>query len=116
MQMITKKINGNYYSFVCNSRNTRNGFAHDCTLFHGEKAIAKATANYLNRTWESYRYQSVMLSAVSKAIRDEKNDITEQVKDLNGWKNLNEKRRNFIEQMCDNDAGIRNLRELKNAI
>lgn len=60
--------NGHHFEFVCTSHNTRNGFAHDASVFiDGRDTPArKATCHYLNRTWENYAYQSVMLQLAAE--------------------------------------------------
>ena len=54
--------------FICSARNTRNGFAHDAEVFIGNCCMSKASAYYLNRTWEYFRYQTAMRKAVSNEI------------------------------------------------
>lgn len=50
----------------CRSRDTRNGFAHDCVV----PALGiKATRHYLNRTWESFNHESVMHEAFDKYVK-----------------------------------------------
>lgn len=45
---------------------TRNGFKHTATLYLGDREIGTAKSTYLNRTWESYEYETVM-----KKLRDD---------------------------------------------
>lgn len=33
MKLINVEKEGKLYTFICKSRNTRNGFAHECDLF-----------------------------------------------------------------------------------
>lgn len=49
---------------------SRSGFSHTSTLFHNGQSLATAKRHYLNRTWESYTYQSSMKDAVDKAIEN----------------------------------------------
>ena len=60
------------YQFVNESGNTRNGFFHKTTFFKkaGEYffQLREERASYINRTWESYAFQSVMQSAVHNEI------------------------------------------------
>lgn len=50
----------------CRSRNTRNGFAHDCAI----PALGiRSTRHYLNRTWESFDFESVIHDAFEKYVR-----------------------------------------------
>ena len=67
----TFTIGQNVYTFICSSRNTRSGFAHDCELIKNTSShLGKATCHYLNRTWECYSYQSVMIENVRNRIAD----------------------------------------------
>lgn len=67
----TFTIGKNVYTFICSSRSTRHGFAHDCELIKNTSShLGKATCHYLNRTWERYTYQSVMIETVRNKIAD----------------------------------------------
>lgn len=80
MEYITKTINGAEFTFAVSARNTRSGFAQDCELIHAGRVIASDTARYYNRTWESYRFQTVMLGAVDNAIREARERIEQDEK------------------------------------
>jgi hypothetical protein len=54
------KIEADYYE-------TRNSWGHKAWLYLDGNEIAFNRARYYNRTWESYKYQSVMQGAVDKA-------------------------------------------------
>lgn len=112
MDMIKKSVGNAEFTFVLNSRNNRSGFVHECELFCGYKKIASSKAQYYNRTWEAYRFQSVMLSAVQSAVKDAKNDIIDEQKRLNGWKQLSQNRRDAVEKIIGENDGIKVLREL----
>lgn len=59
------------FTFVLETKNTHYGFIHHCYMFEFDRGYSeteKASATYYNRTWEKYRYQSVMLAAVQKRI------------------------------------------------
>ena len=68
MQIILFTINNQKYSIHLTWRKTRNGFAHDSYLLKqssGYDALffgigKKQSCFYINRTWESYTYQSVI--------------------------------------------------------
>lgn len=49
------------YTIVNDCGNTRTGFYHKSTLFLGNNVIEQNKINYINRTWEHYRYQQVWL-------------------------------------------------------
>ena len=54
----------NVYNVVCNFKRTKNGFKHEATLHKNGFEIAKTKACYLNRTWESYEYETVLLKII----------------------------------------------------
>lgn len=49
---------------------TRSGFSHTSILYHNGERLASAKCHYLNRTWESYEYQTSMKDAVDNAIEN----------------------------------------------
>ena len=57
------------FTFVNETEGTRNGFRHISHLFNDLTGaeIASGKVNYLNRTWESYRYQTSMREAANNA-------------------------------------------------
>ena len=116
MEYITKTINGAEFMFCVSARNTRSGFAHDCVLLHNGRMIAHDTAHYLNRTWESYRFQSVMLGAVDNAICEARERIEQDEKTRNGWQRLTAERRAHIDTVVDANAAIITLRDLLDAV
>ncbi len=73
--------------FKNSARNTRSGFAHDTQMFIDDQLETKATCHYLNRTWESYTFQSVMKQAVYLRIEEERAKL------VNEWKATNNKQR-----------------------
>lgn len=89
--------------FVCNSRNTRHGFAHDCELYINDCYRGSASCFYLNRTWESYRYQSVMKKAVYTIIDVFRADFETEYKNRNGYKKLTKERREAMEEELKRD-------------
>lgn len=110
-------VNGKEYEFVNSSRNTRSGFAHDTTLFINGVAKTKNTSYYLNRTWESYRYQTVMMGAVRELINDRRIRLEKKYKEDNGFSRLTDKRRLEVENIFNADnilneyeEAIKNLR------
>ena len=105
-----KKIDG--YTFVCESRNTRSGFAHDCTLYEDCSEIAKVSCHYLNRTWESYRYQTVMYKAVREAIDDLEKRYLAGFKAQNGYNKMTAKRKDDFEKFLNTKENYRRLKNL----
>ena len=73
--------------FKNSARNTRGGFAHDTQMFIDGILEMTNSAHYINRTWESYAFQSVMRQAVYLRIEEERNKL------VNEWKATNNKQR-----------------------
>lgn len=109
MEIRKISLNGNEYQFVNNSRSTRNGFAHDTTLFIDGREHGKASCYYLNRTWESYRYQTVMQRCISNIIDANEEDYIAVYKADNDIKRLTaEKRGQIIKEFYEQE----NIKEL----
>ena len=78
-------VNGTDYTFTCYTQDTSYGFRHICCdgfsntdvcRYVKDDIIAKAT--YYNRTWERFRYETVLRQAIEKqpkADRQGLNDI-----------------------------------------
>lgn len=74
------RINDNM-EIVAEADKTRNGFKHTATLFVDGRPVDKATAHYLNRTWESYEYQTVIDDLINKSSyipKDQKEILKEK--------------------------------------
>lgn len=57
--------------FYCHTENTRYGFRHVCDFRRpGEWNFTRAKCCYYNRTWESFRYASVLHAAAEKCPRE----------------------------------------------
>ena len=57
---------GNGYTIETRSEDTRNGFQHVAILKKDGREIDQAKANYTNRTWESYQFETVMSNLLQK--------------------------------------------------
>ncbi len=58
---ISKKI-----EVKCESKDTRNGFKHTATLTYEGIEMESVKCCYVNRTWESYQYESVLKKLADK--------------------------------------------------
>jgi len=58
------------YNIVCNSEGTRNGFRHIAVLHRNGFEIARAKVCYLNRTWECFEFESVLIKIVEDNFKD----------------------------------------------
>ena len=107
------------YQFVNESGNTRNGFFHKTTLFkklgeNGEQNsfVAEARASYINRTWESYAFQSVMNSVVYNEIEEAKGELKTKVKRELDIGRMTKKAKELLAEYIKNNGYIAELEEL----
>lgn len=59
-------VNGEHIYFTCDTTNTRMGFCHHVFVSGGGKYYEHSRVSYLNRTWESFQYETALLHAVEK--------------------------------------------------
>ena len=64
---LTKK-----YVVECEWVDKRDGFKHSGTLYREGKRLITAEVHYINRTWESFEFKSVLLEIVDKYFKDKK--------------------------------------------
>ena len=76
--------------FTCYTQNTTYGFRHIATLGYNDTIDAKyiksdivGKASYYNRTWECYKYQTVLKRAISNTDidKDSKKQLLDIVED-----------------------------------
>lgn len=107
MEIREFKINGKKIQFINASRSTRHGFAHDTEVLINGYHCRKSTCHYLNRTWECFRYQTVMLKAISEEIEARKNEIKNHYKSENGLSRLTAKHTAEVEKLYKKDEYIK---------
>lgn len=59
-------VNGEHVYFTCDTTNTKNGFCHHVFASGGGKYYEHSRVSYLNRTWESFEYETALLHVVDK--------------------------------------------------
>lgn len=59
-------VNGEKIYFYCNTTYTKNGFCHHVYTVGCGKENEHSRVSYLNRTWESFQYETALLHAVDK--------------------------------------------------
>lgn len=121
-QFFSAEVDGIEFKFTCYSQDTSYGFRHICTLGYNDTTVAKyvkddiiAKATYYNRTWESFRYKTVLRKGIEnlneskevkeklhkilieKTAEDEREKCEQQVKAFkNLWNGLNDKNKEHI--------------------
>lgn len=116
MRKININVNDYTFEFICNSRDTRNGFAHDCNLFINNINTTEAHCYYINRTWEAWTFQSVCMEALYYEIHN----YTEQKKAIyckeHNYKRMTQKRTNDFENLMNEDNYYKILLECKDKL
>jgi len=51
---------------VCNAESSRNGFNHVCTLMVNGRDRESVKVHYINRTWESYEFETALKKLLDK--------------------------------------------------
>lgn len=113
-KVITK--NGKEYIIVNEFINTRNGFAHKSTLTKNGYEIESHRVNYLNRTWECYRYETSMRGLINKIMESEQVCYITQYKNNNGILRLKKGQKEQIIKEWQKGAYIQDLMEIKERI
>ena len=116
MNTITKQIGTTEYVIVNQSYGTRNGFAHKSTLMRNGVQINEAKVNYLNRTWESYQFQTSMKICVESMIGIRCDQAINNWKSLTGKKRLTKEQKKEVIAQSYLNVQITELRELLNTL
>lgn len=121
-QVFRATVNGTEYNFTCYGQGTAYGFRHICTLGFNDTTVCAyvkgdiiAKACYYNRTWERFKYETVLARGIEnldepKEVKEELHAILidgkaqeehekceQQVKAFeNLWNGLNEKNKEHI--------------------
>lgn len=59
-------VNGEVIRFYCYITDTKNGFCHHVWAVGGGKDYEHTRVSYFNRTWETFKYETALKSAVAK--------------------------------------------------
>lgn len=96
-------IDGKDVIFTNTWRGTRSGFVHETKLYIDGWPAAAGCCRYINRTWERYAYQSVMLQAVHTLQEEETAREKRNFLQANGYKNMMDHRKPaFMEYLANN--------------
>lgn len=103
MENLKKEINGVEYEFVNESRGNRSGFVHESKLFKDGRLIGERKVQYYNRTWECYRYQTVMIGLIRCLIDSYEEKFKNRWKDEHNVKRLTQaKKESMLEDLKNN--------------
>lgn len=71
-------VNGQVVIITAWSTSTRNGFTHQCNSVDFPE-VTKSRISYLNRTWESFKYENVLKAFARKLPKAVQDIILEQI-------------------------------------
>lgn len=103
-----QKFDYKNYNIYCYTYETAASWGHNATIFDQKKEIATDKVRYYNRTWESYTYQSIILSTITKAIEARKQNIFDNYKYFNNISRLSKEKK---EQLEKDDQEIKDLKD-----
>ena len=126
-------VNNKDYTFTCYTQDTNYGFRHICCEGFSNTDVCRyvkndiiSKASYYNRTWERFRYETVLKKAIEKqpqadreklkAILIDKTaqDESEQVeKEVNDFKNLYDQTSDTFKQFAKDNIFMNNEDDLK---
>lgn len=104
--------NGVEYRFINQWRSTSSGFKHTTEVFRDDSYLTNRTISYLNRTWESYQFQSVMRNAISDLMDWEKNNYLDDYKGAHDIKRWNKTLKEEVEKQCREQESYKELQEV----
>lgn len=112
MESIVKQVGNNTYVFWVEYVDCRDGFSHTCELYKNGYRINSNRVHYINRTWESYRFQSVMLGCVRKAMEHILDRAVDDYKNQNGLTRLVKAKRDAVVEAVHNSKEYAELQIL----
>ena len=78
IQYFTAKVNGEDITFRCHTTWTRNGFCHTAHYTGWDYNITDSKCPYINRTWERFTYESVLIKAIDKLPESVRQKVYDQ--------------------------------------
>jgi len=116
MEIKSKKIKKNEYQFICDTYENRYNWGHKVKLLKNGHEIARQRITYYNRTWECYRYQSCMNSALNIAIDEDLKRYINDYKEENGKTRLKQEEKEALQKNYKKTENGRELYRLKKLV
>ena len=94
------KAEGHEFTFSCFTEDNRSGFKHHARLIDCETwdTIGSTVAQYYNRTWECYGYQSVCNHIACALASEERETLKREWMEERGYKRMTQKRKSEWEK------------------
>ena len=116
MEMRRFNIDGKEILFMNAWRGTRSGFMHETELYIDGWQAGAARCYYINRTWERYSYQSVMLQAIHNLQEEETNREKNRFRQQHGIKNIMERHKPALAEHLENSETLSFYKKIEEAL
>ena len=97
-------VNGEHVYFTCDTTYTKSGFCHHVFASGGGKYYEHSRVSYLNRTWESFQYETALLHAVDKFPKSMRGPLRLEIQAV--AQNEHEKAEAFFQAFAANFAAL----------
>ena len=100
------------FTFVCRTWSNSRAWGHEVNLYQNNSWIGSARITYLNRTWESYEYQSCMRKVVRELMDSIEVEAKGTFKEVNGLSRLTKKHENEFQKYLNSKEFYSKLKSL----
>ena len=107
-----KTIKIKNYTFICFTKNTRSGFKHEAQMLINDTFVLEATKYWVNRTWESFTYQSVMRNCVQNYIGQIEYGIETNYRNENNVIRKTKKHSEKLNELFNQNAEIKEAKNI----
>jgi hypothetical protein len=109
-------IDGREVIFINTWRGTPSGFVHETELYIDGWAATAAKCHYINRTWERYSYQSVMLQAVHNLQQQETEREKQLFRNIMGIRNIMPRHKALLEEHLKTSKTLSIYKKIEEAL
>ena len=117
--MEIKKIickSGREYNIVNETWETSRAWGHKSTLVAPWGEVESRKVKYINRTWESYKYQTCMSGLIDTILEDNLKSYITRYKEKNGISRLTSLQKDMIKAEWQQQEYTQELMEIKERI
>ena len=100
------------FTFICFFKNTRSGFKHEAQMLINETFVSEATQHWVNRTWESFTYQSVIRNCVQNYIAQIEYGIETDYKKENNIIRKTKKHSEKLNELFNQNSEIKEAKKI----
>ena len=100
------------FTFICFFKNTRSGFKHEAQMLINNSFVSEATQYWVNRTWESFTYQSVIRNCVQNYIAQIEYGIETDYKKENNIIRKTKKHSEKLNELFNQNTEIREAKKI----